>query len=70
MFLTSVLIRIYSSSKDSTGVEYIFDFTCSHKKKSHGVQLRDRCGHGIGPRLPIQLPDYLLFKYDFTRVKK
>ncbi len=37
MLVTSVLIRVFSSSRDSTGEEYIFDFMGTHKRKSHSV---------------------------------
>ena len=67
MFLNSVHIRISSSSRGSTGVEYILCFMRPHKKKSHSVKSGDRGGHEIGPPLSIQFPGCLLFKYYFTR---
>ena len=65
-----VLIRIFSCYRDSSGVEYILDFMCLHEKESHGFKSGDQGSHEIGPPLPIQFFDCMLFKYGFNPVEK
>ena len=48
IFLTSVLVCVFRSSRDSTGVECIFDFMCPRKKKSNDVKSGDRGRYEIG----------------------